>query len=468
VPSLWSPRRLAVAGFLIGLWVLYFACRGIGAPFTGDDLMNLHGHLARGLPGLLLDNLHYWSTSFRPLGGVAYVSIYTVAGFHPLPFRIACFLLLGLNLALLFRFLRALSGRDEVAVAGLLLVSYHAWFVDLYFSTGTLYELLCYAFYLGAFLYYLKLRKGGAIPGGRGLAVFCALYVCALNSKEMAVTLPVMVGLYEALYHPPEGGWRGWLTWPVREGRAMLVSGLLTLPYVIGKTSGAGNLTENPAFQFAVSPVRYLKTFHLYLNPFFYQDHVFHDSNTVQLLLAMLLLALWRRSRAMLFGWSFLLVTLLPVAFLNHYAAFFLYLPAAGWALYAGEVLGLVRRALSCVLLRFTGQTREGTATVGLLLVVASVLGPAHARERLKTERAFLAAQIPTRAISAQLLREHPTLRRGARVLFVGDPYPKQYYDLAFLTQLLYADPTIEVHRTAVEAVPPEGLEGFDAVIALK
>ena len=96
-------------------WLLLFAHNGIWAQFSNDDLMNLHDHLRRGPVRLVLDNLRYWSTAYRPLGGLFYVALYRIFGFHPLPFRIACFGLLALNLGLLGRFTFRLSGSREVA-----------------------------------------------------------------------------------------------------------------------------------------------------------------------------------------------------------------------------------------------------------------------------------------------------------------------------------------------------------------
>jgi hypothetical protein len=132
-------------------WLLLFAHDGLTAPFSGDDLMNLHGYLSRSPVSLILDNLRFWSTSYRPLGGLFYAALYHWFGFNPLPFRVACFGLLALNLGLLWRFTLGLSCSREVAFLALLISGYHAWFVDLYYSTGTVYDLLCYAFYLGAF-----------------------------------------------------------------------------------------------------------------------------------------------------------------------------------------------------------------------------------------------------------------------------------------------------------------------------
>src|SRR5207302_10969755 len=121
--------------------------------------------------GLLLDNLRYWSSAYRPLGGLFYVAIYRIFGLHPLPFRIACFGLLALNLALLWRFTLRLSGSREVAFIALLLGGYHAWFVDLYYSTGTVYDLLCYAFYLSAFNVYLGVRAQAPVLAWRHLVI---------------------------------------------------------------------------------------------------------------------------------------------------------------------------------------------------------------------------------------------------------------------------------------------------------
>jgi hypothetical protein len=292
-------------------WLLLFAHNGLMAPFSGDDLMNLHGYLSRAPVSLMVDNLRYWSTSYRPLGGLCYVALYKWFGFDPLPFRVLCFGLLALNLGLLWRFILRLSASREVAFLALLIAASPAWFIDLYYSPGTMHDLLCYSFYLGAFNLYLGVRARGDALTWRHLGIVAALYVCALNAKEMAVSLPVLLAAYETIYHG-----RGL----PRSGRGVVVTGLLSLPYVAGKLMGAGSLVENPAYRLTISPGRYLDTFHLYLNPLLYQHHVFRDPNTVQLL-GMLAFALYSRSRPLLPGagcWS----ACCPWPF-AHYRAFF-------------------------------------------------------------------------------------------------------------------------------------------------
>jgi hypothetical protein len=460
----------ALLVFIAFGWLLLFAHNGLWAQFSLDDLTNLHGYLSRSPASLMVDNLRYWSTSYRPLGGLFYVALYHWFGFDPLPFRVACFGLLALNLGLLWRFTLRLSGSREVAFLALLLAGYHAWFVDLYYSTGAVYDLLCYCFYLGAFNLYLGVRAQGAALAWRHLGILTALYVCALNAKEMAVTLPVMLAAYEVIYHGRalrESGRH----WPWREGRGVLVTGLLTIPYVIGKLTAAGNLAENPAYQLTISPAHYLHAFHLYLNPLLYQEHVFRDANTVQLLLAMLGIAFWQRSRPLLFAWCFVLVSLLPVAFMAHYAASFLYLPMAGWSLYAAMLLVLARRLFANLLVRLGRIQAERVQTasaVALPLVLAIFLAPHHRQESAKTLPAFEDFQPPSRRVAGELIALRPSLPHGARVLFMDYPFARHEYFLTFLTRLLYRDMSITVDEAPLGHGQLAGEGHYDAVFTFQ
>lgn len=452
----------------IAAWFLYFAHGGLQAGLSGDDLMNLYGYLQKPAPTLLLDALRFWSTAYRPLGALFYIPLYKMFGMNPLPYRIACFIILGLNLVLLYRFCARLANSREIAFLAAFLASYHAWFVDLYYSAGTIYDLLCYSLYMSAFLVYAGIRAHGRMPGARDLTGIALLYVLALDAKEMAVSLPLFLLLYEVIFHG--AGLRKPRVWIAREARAVWITGAIALIYVAGKLTGPGSLIENPAYALTISPCRYLKTFHLYLNPLLYQEHWFHDSNTAQLPVGMLAFAVWRRSRVLLFAWFWILLTLLPVSFIAHYAAFFEYLPAAGWALYAATLLAMARRALVRLLPRALprGPVLARTSQTILFLGLAAFLAPKHAREAPKTLKLFMSVQPPTREITEDLLGLRPALRRGARILFVDDPFPKDSYFLLFLTRLLYRDMTLDVERTQTQSAPLSEYSRCDAVFQFR
>ena len=57
--------------------------------------------------------------------------------------------------------------------------------------------MLCGFFYLAALTYYVHLREQGICLRPVQLLIFLLLFVLALDSKEMAVTLPVIVLIYE-------------------------------------------------------------------------------------------------------------------------------------------------------------------------------------------------------------------------------------------------------------------------------
>jgi Dolichyl-phosphate-mannose-protein mannosyltransferase len=405
--------------------------------------------------------LLYFSTESRPLPGLIYRVIYFFAGFHPLPFRLFCFTLILINLFLLYRFASRLTGSKEIAWLATLLAAYHAWFIDIYFNTSTLEELACFFFYFSAFLYYLRIRQTGRYLDPGQLAVICLLFVCALDSKETAVTLPVFIGLYEIIYSPP----KRW-TWLLNEARGPLAVSVVMLPFVIGRLVGPTRLVNShPLYRLDISPYHYLHAFHLYLNVLFYQDHYFADARTRELLTAMAAVALFLRRKYphLLFCYAFILLSVLPFIFISHYSGFFMYLPMAGWAIYIATVLQAILQ-LTIRLLPF--PPADAYANAVMFLAVATILFPFHLSERRKTTHLYISAQPPLADFVRGLDRLHQTLPKGARVLFLHDPFNAEGYTLFFTVSLYYGDPTLIVNRA--EALPAADLASYDRVLTYR
>jgi hypothetical protein len=121
---------------LIVVWFRHFAVEGVWAPFTPGDLMNLNAYLGRPFGSLLLDSLRYFSTDIPPLRRALLCGPVSSYRIQPLPYRLWCFALLGIDIASLFRFTRRLSGSREVAFFTVLRANFQAWFQDLYYNTG--------------------------------------------------------------------------------------------------------------------------------------------------------------------------------------------------------------------------------------------------------------------------------------------------------------------------------------------
>ena len=115
----------------------------------------------------------------------------------------ACYAILLLNIWLAFRFVEMLTESTEIAALAAFVFSYHNHFMDLYQNGGTIYELLCFAFYIAALTGYIAVRRTGSSLSFLQTLVLAALSIAALNSKEMAVTLPLALWAYELVWWPP-------------------------------------------------------------------------------------------------------------------------------------------------------------------------------------------------------------------------------------------------------------------------
>src|SRR5439155_19944588 len=110
------------------------------------------------------------------------------------------------------------------------------------YNTAFIYDVLCGLFYFAAFAVYVRTRRRGESLSGRQIAGFLVLFLCSLNSKEMAVSLPAMLIAYEWIYHRPTKLALG--RWPA----AMALSAALTLLYLCGRFFGSHALARLPGY----------------------------------------------------------------------------------------------------------------------------------------------------------------------------------------------------------------------------
>ncbi len=419
----------------------WFAGAGLHAYFTGDDAMNLYGYWAKPWRDLLIANVAYWSPFYRPLGGLFYRSMFAVFGFNPLPFRVACFAIFLINLALLYATARKLTGSREVGLLTALVGSYHAGFEDFYYNTGMIYDLLCFSFYAGALLLYAHARREGRRLRWPQAVCVVALYVCALNSKEMAVTLPAAVLLYELIYHRPRFTKGDLWRWLVGEARLAWLLAAMTVPFLFAKLSQASAFWGVSDYKLHVSLARYLGTYAHYLNNAFYQRIPwFTPARALLLWGAMLLIAAVSRRKALWFSFFFVLLSVLPVIFITPRGGIsILYVPFLGWSLYAATLLVWVRDGAGAALVRLAPRPAVSAITfaaaaVGLFLV-----------HRANTFPAFVDPML--RHTAEEIHRLAPELPAKSRVLFLDDPFDKDDWSPLFLVRLGYGDKTIEVAR---------------------
>jgi len=455
-------NRAAVGAALAIFAMLAFAADGLRAYFTPDDMMNLYGAWSASPIELLQGH--------RPFGGLVYRALFALFGLNPLPFRIVCFALLAANLALLYMFCLRLARSREVAVLACLLGAYHAHLADLYYSTGTIYDLLGQFFVLAILVGYIGIREAGAYPDTRRTALLVAFYLCALGSKESAVAAPPLIALYEWVCRARRPwSWAALGPWLARGAWFLYASVPLTVLYIVFRTMSAHAMTRNPDFLPSFTLHAFLTGWKHYLADLFYGAVAFNTFKAVLLFSLMLAFAFWTRRRELRFACCVILVAALPVIFIPPRGFFEISMTLPGWYLYAAGALVLFRDWLMRSFPRWAEQLAVQPAQLALFLAVAAILLPLHWREKPLGAMWVPDTHAQVRQLLERLQRRHDPLPRGARVLFLADPYPVDEWLMTFVFRLYYHDQTLQVDRVKPwpQLARPEARAGYDRVFVL-
>jgi hypothetical protein len=441
----WIP--FAAGAFLVAYFV-YFAKDGLRGHFALDDLANIFYYHHRGNWSVLQALIEFPSTYLRPMGALFYLPIFHFAGFNPLPFRIAALIIIAINVVVFYSFARLLTGSRKIAWLAALLVSYHPYLSDILYSNAVIYDVLCFGFYFAALGWYLRARSREHLLGWKETAVFLLLYICALNSKEMAVTMPVTILLYELLYHSPVAFRPSALvSWLKSEGRMMIIAGLVTAAFVAGKTMGADPLIAISAYKPEFTFHRASQSITENIQSMFYIPDRFATVTNVSIGVAVLLAYAWnRKSRLVAFCVLFAILSALPIAFLVRAWAC-LYIPLGAWSLLIAAAVWGAADLIS----RYVAPNPSRAATAAIL-VVAAVLSYAafETREKAWIQPALLKQQDKTWAAIREFGKLQTKPRRGAWIAFLNDPFDD--WDMEFLAELTYRDRTLQ--QTLVRKTP--------------
>ena len=204
------------------------------------------------------------------------------------------------------------------------------------YNFGAIYELLAFCFFLVSFHFYISFKQSG-----KSLTYIAALssYIFALNGKEMAVTLPIILVAYEIIYRRSENN--------LRKSFVQLIPFFLVgVVFSIGKLYGANSYLSDPAFAYKLDWEAF-NNFKTYIEMLFYGKIQLSALQTTVLLLAALIIAALLRNKNMLFGGFYFLITLLPVIGLRRVWGLYLYIPILGIALYGVSFLAeLVQKTI--------------------------------------------------------------------------------------------------------------------------
>ena len=308
--------------------------------------MNIANYWEKGWPKLIAAQFHFYSSYFRPMAGLFYLPIYERFGLNPLPYRTVILIILAANALLVYFAAKLLSRSPLVAALAAMFTSYHGRMFILYYNTSHIYDVLCFFFWFSSLLWYLRIRTRGGYLNFLQTLTLLVLYV-SLNSKEMAVTLPVMLLAFEGTFV------RCSINQPAKRYSPLVLLATVTVVYVVGKTTGPAQhrlLSKMDGYRAVYTVGKFIDNNAHYASELFYLDQDFTKPGMVAIWLVFTWLA-FRRNRPYL-RWA-LVLTLIgaaPIAFIPARGGGWLNLPLFGYALFAGQSMPM----------RLTGSPANG------------------------------------------------------------------------------------------------------------
>jgi hypothetical protein len=444
----------------------YFVFPSLGGRFRNDDALNIYYFWSRGVGQLIRGILLFFTTYYRPIGGVYFYSLYQMFGLDPLPYHIVIVILLFINVVLVYRCATLLSGSKIIGWLCSLLMSYHGRMALLAYVPAFIFDVLCFTFYFTALFYYLRRRCSGKPLKLRQILIFLLLYIAALESKEMAVSLPVMILVYELLWHTPGLSRKNILNWLRSEGLPAMISGLVTICFIIGKSLGPDALSENPAYQVTItfgrffeSNVRYFKDLS-YLKP----NHWFNTPCLIFVWAVLLYLVFSLRRKYLAFALAMTLIAVLPIAFIPDRGGAMLYIPSFGWAIllaaFIENICSFVDRR---VLFRLFGRS----PMVALPLLVAA--GVIWYGTNLYNKRILYDLNHQGREfwmVKEQMETLLPKVKPGTQIAFYNNIF--RDWDAKFIAELLYKDRSVTAHLNDKTPLSPSEFDKMDYILAFE
>ena len=437
----------AVCVGLLLVYFLHFGLPALSGGFGEDEMMNLYLYWSTGAMKSIQANLCFWSTFPRPAGALYYLPLYHFFSLDPLPYRVVQVSILASTIPMDFSLAQLLSGSRALAFLIALAVCYHAQMVTLVFTGSFIYDVLCSFFYFAALSYYVCIREKGLTLRTAQLAIFLALYVCALNSKEMAVSLPVIVFIYEALKCPRLSDWNEFARRNWRVTIPAFVAALVTAIYIYGKLNGAHSLANLEPYRPVYSWHRFTLTNAHFINDLFYDSAVRIGRAVLVAWPVLFLYAFCRRDRLLQLMTFWVVVTPLPLAFIPNRGGPMLYIVLFGWAtIFARLVSDLI--ALAGKLTALSGPRTAMLSTLATAAAAVALAVFTHWQSlRFERTRHLLDSEEKSlhviQAFRSLALRPEP----GSRILLKPENrfYQNSYYPL-FVASLVWNDHSLRIY----------------------
>jgi len=308
--------------------------------------------------------------SYRPVVTLTYFIDYAIWRLNPPGYHLTNVILHTVNVFLLYLFMKIISRNSSPSILATLLFLSHPLLTETVNAVCYREDILASIFFLLAFVYFIKIR----IPfSGRGnlkqqtntklvlyYTVSCGSYCLALFSKEMAITLPILLVLFDLLY-PRQGEFKAssaipsltkLKSWILFYSGYIAVTGFYLFIRFVAFKNTFKTIDVYPTNIFTMTKVvaSYLKLLFtpLNLNADYYIPDIRGMSlsfilSSLFIISALVIIArLYKVNRLLFFFCLWFFISLLPVLGIvpigNIMAERYLYLPIAGFCGIAGSI----------------------------------------------------------------------------------------------------------------------------------
>lgn len=401
---------------LLGLWsllvVVFFLKKApvsLKAGWTHDDLMNCYRAVEFSWQRQLADLAMFWRPTpfFRPLGQLFYRALFDTVGWDPRPYRWLVSALMVGNAFLIGHLVWRWSKSIVVGMIAMIFAVYHPHWIYLYLNTGTVFEILAaFLVWLGVVVH-VETREWRVSP-----LLVAVIFVLGLNAKESAVLLPVLVVLYELVWHQR-------VPW-----KQVVLLGGIAGAFIAGRVYGPEGLASVGMYQPKISFAMYAQNFTQYFRSLLLLKWGTGAMYAIACLAPVLL-----RSRLGVMAGLVFPLGILPLAFVPERGLDSVIVAAAWIPLTAAALLEKVR-----------GEERR-LAVAALVFALVAWFVPAR-----KTFDGMDQEFRDIRVFREDLLRLEPNMPGNIQVRFEKEPFPEEYpWGSTFLTRLAYREMTIDV-----------------------
>lgn len=334
----WIPL-LCIAILLLFTYRLYSS-----AYFWIDDFDNLYWVQQESAPGMLWHVVNPISNFFRPAGMIFYWLMLNLFDLNAPAYHLLAWSLHAANTVLVYLILKRITDSRAGAAVGAMLFASEAVFTDVYWSFGSIFELVCgLAMFTGILLWNVEDRSWS-----RSI-LSCFVFAFAFKAKEMAVTLPVIwLGCDQLLRRRTS----------LKSALQLVPSVLFGIWYGWSKVTEMRTPSQDSPYFIDVRLRTVVRGYGTYFNQLLSTNFSF--KLWVVVFVALLLAFVLMNRRIAIFFHGYLFVTFLPVIFLiNHRYPLFWYIPFLG---VCGLAALLVKAVAGIVEWRFAGRIPAGAA----------------------------------------------------------------------------------------------------------